>query len=131
MISPIEAKRKEHHHETLPNRKDRNKFALKMSAKVEEKPRPAAPVEDDYPSESDYSDSDDDYGVPRQQNQELAQRQQQRQQQQQQPGQVAAPQQQPKEKGHSGAPSVRLDLNIELEVTLKARIHGDLTLALL
>ncbi|KAI5857788.1 hypothetical protein BZA05DRAFT_441092 [Tricharina praecox] len=114
-----------------------------MSAKTEEKPRVSAPVaeeeEDDYSSsDEDYSsaDDDDDYEeeVPRQQQQALAQRQGQQQgQQQQQPGQVSAPQAQApaKEKGHSGAPSVRLDLNIELEVTLKARIHGDLTLALL
>ncbi|KAI9281544.1 hypothetical protein BY458DRAFT_498896 [Sporodiniella umbellata] len=31
----------------------------------------------------------------------------------------------------SKMPSIRLDLNLEVEITLKARVHGDVTLALL
>jgi hemolysin activation/secretion protein len=101
-----------------------------MATKAEEK-RPARPEEEEEEEESDYEsdygDAEDAQAVQQQQQQQLLRRQQQQQQQQQQ--QVAPPKEE--KKGHSGAPSVRLDLNIELEVTLKARIHGDLTLALL
>ncbi|CCX07014.1 hypothetical protein FPQ18DRAFT_327606 [Pyronema domesticum] len=99
-----------------------------MATSAPSRPRPQGnTVESD--EDSDY-DSEFDEVVP-QQNQQLQQRQQRQQQQnqQQQPGQVQ--QQQPQKEKKGGAPSVRIDLNIELEVTLKARIHGDLTLALL
>ncbi|KAI0156701.1 hypothetical protein GGR52DRAFT_565994 [Hypoxylon sp. FL1284] len=64
----------------------------------------------------------------------LQQRQQQQMMQQQQ--QMMMQQQQPQQQGggdggKSDTLKLRLDLNLEVEVTLKARIHGDLTLALL
>lgn len=101
-------------------------------ATTQEKPRPTTELSD---TEDDYSESESEIDeVPRQSNQQLQRRQQQQQgqaggqqMQQQQPAQEPAK----KEKGGGGAPSVRLDLNLEIEVTLKARIHGDLTLALL
>jgi hypothetical protein len=96
-----------------------------MASKVEEK-RPAGEEEEEEEEGSDYETDYYEEVNPQTQQQQLLRRQQQQQQQQQQ---VAAPKEE--KKGHSGAPSVRLDLNIELEVTLKARIHGDLTLALL
>jgi hypothetical protein len=95
-----------------------------MASKVEEK-RPAGEEEEEEEEGSDYETDYYEEVNPQTQQQQLLRRQQQQQQQQQ----VAAPKEE--KKGHSGAPSVRLDLNIELEVTLKARIHGDLTLALL
>jgi hypothetical protein len=95
-----------------------------MASKVEEK-RPAGEEEEEEEEGSDYETDYYEEVNAQTQQQQLLRRQQQQQQQQQ----VAAPKEE--KKGHSGAPSVRLDLNIELEVTLKARIHGDLTLALL
>jgi hypothetical protein len=94
-----------------------------MASRVEEK-RPAGEATEEEEEGSDYETDYYEEANPQAQQQQLQRRQQQQQQQQ-----VAAPKEE--KKGHSGAPSVRLDLNIELEVTLKARIHGDLTLALL
>ena len=86
-----------------------------------EKRRPA-----DLADETDDTASDlDDYDAPVQ-NQQVARKGAPRNAAS--PGAVQAPQ---KEEKKSSAPSVRLDLNLEIEVTLKARIHGDLTLALL
>lgn len=34
-------------------------------------------------------------------------------------------------KNRSGAPSVRLDMDLELDIELKSKINGDLTLAIL
>lgn len=69
---------------------------------------------------------------PRRQQQQQQRQQQQQpiQPQQQVPQQVQQPQPQQKE-SRSDPISLRLDINLEIEVTLKARIHGDLTLALL
>ncbi|KAJ2971785.1 hypothetical protein NUW58_g9318 [Xylaria curta] len=53
------------------------------------------------------------------------------QQQFQQQQQMQQQQQQQNDGGKSDTLKLRLDLNLEVEVTLKARIHGDLTLALL
>ncbi|KAA8909287.1 hypothetical protein FN846DRAFT_918177 [Sphaerosporella brunnea] len=101
-----------------------------MATNVEEK-RPALEEESDASVSGSEEESDYEEDVPREQ--QLQRQQQQQQQQPQQKQQVARQQQgqDVEKKGKSSAPSVRLDLNIELEVTLKARIHGDLTLALL
>lgn len=59
-------------------------------------------------------------------NDELVKQQQQQQQMQQQP------QQQVQQKSNnSKMPSLRLDLNLEAEIQLRAKVHGDVTLTLL
>lgn len=41
-----------------------------------------------------------------------------------------AHQRQPGHQGKAGAPAVRLDMNLDVEVELKAKIEGDITLSL-
>ncbi|KAG1450627.1 hypothetical protein G6F56_008297 [Rhizopus delemar] len=53
------------------------------------------------------------------------------QQQLQQPQQTQQPQQQESGGKNSKMPGIRLDLNLDVEITLKARVHGDVTLAIL
>jgi hypothetical protein len=69
---------------------------------------------------------DRDKQLQRQQQKELLQQQQQEQlAQEQQP-------QQPQEGGKSSKmPSLRLDLNVDAEIYIKAKVHGDVTLSLL
>ncbi|KAI1456698.1 hypothetical protein F4805DRAFT_458487 [Annulohypoxylon moriforme] len=67
---------------------------------------------------------------PQEDQQMLQQRQQQQMMQQQQQQQQMVQQQDQGGGGKSDTLRLRLDLNLEVEVTLKARIHGDLTLAL-
>ncbi|KAK6863728.1 hypothetical protein PG995_000256 [Apiospora arundinis] len=98
----------------------KSKWPLPRKRRGRRQPRRRAPVQE----ESEEDDDDDDNQMQQFQQQQMMQQQQQQQQQmQQQQGGGGG--------GKSDTLKLRLDLNLEVEVTLKARIHGDLTLALL
>jgi hypothetical protein len=73
---------------------------------------------------------DRDKQLQRQQQKELLQQQQQ-QQEQEQLAQEQQPQQQQEGGKSSKMPSLRLDLNVDAEIYIKAKVHGDVTLSLL
>ncbi|KAI9151622.1 hypothetical protein HJFPF1_08829 [Paramyrothecium foliicola] len=88
--------------------------------------------DDDYYSSEE--ESEDEQPPPKAmqrrgggQQQQMQQRQQRQQQMQQQQQQQMQQQQQQQDDGNKSF-GLRLDLNLEIEIQLKARIHGDLTL---